>query len=147
MSGFFISVVRRSRKLDRTGNAAVEFALVAPLLLAMLLGTLGFGLYFGVAHSVQQLASEAARASVAGVSASERLSLALASVNAGVGTYALLRPQALTIQAGFAPSDPDLFTITLTYDGSSLGLNAFSGLLAMPGNVVVRSATIRRGGA
>lgn len=121
--------------------------MLAPVFLMMVAGTLAFGLYFGVAHSVQQLASEAARATVAGVSASERLSLARETVDASVGSYALLRPQSLTLQAGFAPSDPDLFTVTLSYDATSLGLGAFARLLTMPGNTVVRSATVRRGGA
>ncbi|WEK41764.1 MAG: TadE/TadG family type IV pilus assembly protein [Candidatus Sphingomonas colombiensis] len=58
----------------------MEFALLAPILLAVLLGVLGYGQYFLLAHSAQQLANDSARATIAGMSAAERLGLANAAM-------------------------------------------------------------------
>lgn len=133
--------------IDGAGNAAVEFALLAPVFLALILGTLVYGLYFGVAHSVQQLASEAARASVPGLTEQERSALARQFVTRALASYGLLKPDALRVATGFDAADPNLFKVTLTYDASSLGLNLFQAILPLPTNQLARSATIRRGGA
>lgn len=137
----------RPFSVDRAGSAAVEFALLAPVFLALVLGTLVYGLYFGVAHSVQQLASEAARASVPGLTEQERGALAQQFVTRALASYGLLKPNALRVAAAFDPADPNLFKVTLTYDASGLGLNLFQGILPSPTSQVARSATIRRGGA
>lgn len=130
-----------------SGNSAVEFALVAPVLLVIVLGTMVFGLYFGVAHSVQQLASEAARAAVPGLTEQERGALARRFVAESIGSYGLLRASSLTVTAAFDPADPDLFRVTLVYDASGLGLSLFAALLPVPIERVERRAVVRRGGA
>ena len=61
---------------DRNGAGAIEFAIVAPLFLLIVLGLLVYGIYLGSVHSVEQLAADAARASVAGLSDSERIQIA-----------------------------------------------------------------------
>lgn len=61
---------RFSRSLDAT--SAIEFALVAPVLLLLLFGIIGYGYILGVYHGVQQIAAEAARASVSGLNDTER---------------------------------------------------------------------------
>jgi hypothetical protein len=48
----------------------------APAFIVVLLGIMSFGGYFWLAHSVQQLANDSARAAVAGLNASERQQLA-----------------------------------------------------------------------
>ena len=65
---------------DRRGVAVIEFALVLPLLALLLLGVSAYGQYFLLAHSVQQMANDAARATIAGLSQSERVTLANATV-------------------------------------------------------------------
>ena len=57
---------------DAGGSSAVEFAIVAPVLIALFAGIVVFGLYLGAMSSLRQLAAEAARASVAGVTDAER---------------------------------------------------------------------------
>ncbi|MEJ8631645.1 TadE/TadG family type IV pilus assembly protein [Sphingomonas sp. I4] len=59
------------------GVAAVEMALVLPFLLALLMGIVSYGDYFLTAHLVQQAAHDAARASLAGMNATERKSIAV----------------------------------------------------------------------
>ena len=63
---------------DTTGAVAIEFVLIAPLLFALLFGIMTIGFYVGVSHSVSQLATGAARASVAGLDMEERVELAQA---------------------------------------------------------------------
>ena len=50
------------RKRGREGVAAVEFALVGPILVLLLIGIVVYGGWFLMAQSVQALASEGARA-------------------------------------------------------------------------------------
>ena len=61
--GRFSNSLRAFRGGEK-GAVAVEFALIAPLLIALVFGIISFGYLFGVSHSVQQLAAEAARVSV-----------------------------------------------------------------------------------
>ena len=62
------------------GAAAVEFALILPILLPLLFGVLAYGYYAVVCIALKTAASEGARASVAGMTDSERASLAKAAV-------------------------------------------------------------------
>ena len=57
---------RRSRGQREGGAAAVEFALVLPLLIALLFGILQFGWYFFVANNASSAAREGARRVVVG---------------------------------------------------------------------------------
>ena len=76
-----LSLSRQPKRLaglppDHRGVAVVELALTLPVLLALLMGIVGFGDYFLTAHLVQQAANDAARASLAGIAAAERKSIA-----------------------------------------------------------------------
>jgi Flp pilus assembly protein TadG len=79
------------------GATAVEFALVFPVAIIFFCGLLAYGVYFGAAHSVQQLAADAARASVSGLNNTERASIAAQHVAASGGEYPLLRADRLTV--------------------------------------------------
>ena len=66
--------------IDSTGSMAVEFALLCPVLVVLLMGIVSYGSWLWLAQSMQGIASEAARASIAGVSDAEREALARAEV-------------------------------------------------------------------
>lgn len=55
--------------------AAIEFAFVAPVLLALILGILAFGFQFVANIAATQAASEGARAAAAGLTTAERQTL------------------------------------------------------------------------
>lgn len=131
---------------DDRGVSAIEFAIVFPVFLIAVLGLLVYGIYFGTVHSVQQLAAEAARASVAGLTVQERADLAQQHVQRSVGAYPLIAPQQLTVQAALVPNDPNLFQLNLTYDASDLVIFALRGLVPMPPTEIRRQAVVRRGG-
>jgi hypothetical protein len=64
-----MNLLKRLRKLgtDRRGTTVLEFALVSPLLIVMILGIVECGLYWFMAQSVETAAGEEARAAVARV--------------------------------------------------------------------------------
>lgn len=111
------------------GAVAVEFALLAPLLFAMLFGIICLGYAMALSHSVQQLATSAARASVSGITTAERRDLAQAYLDAAPSHYPLLA--ATSLQDTLTLGDGSEITVDVSYtlDGSILTLmNGFLGL-------------------
>jgi Flp pilus assembly protein TadG len=138
---------RLSRFIRDTGGvSAIEFALLMPVFVVLICGMITMGLYLGVAHSVQQLASDAARVSIAGLNEAERVQLAEAYVTQNAGSYALLRAGAVVAEAGHLGGSADRFEVRISYDASSLPIWQFAGLLPMPSETVKRTAVIWRGG-
>lgn len=128
------------------GAAAVELALILPVLVALLYGIFAASWVLTVEHGMQQLASESARAAVAGLNGNERDTLARSYVTSELGSYAFINPNALTVST--STSDQTLsFTVTTSYDLSTSPLYAFFvRFLPISSPVVTRSATIRDGG-
>lgn len=139
-------VLAAHRLEDESAVSAIEFAIVFPIFLLVVLGMLVYGIYFGAVHSVQQLAAEAARASVAGITEAERAGLAREHVERALASYPLLEPAALQIEAKPSAGDPNLFELDLSYDASNLVIFVLSGLVPMPPKQIRRQAIVRRGG-
>jgi Flp pilus assembly protein TadG len=130
---------------NNSGAAAVEFALIAPLFFLTLLSLVAYGIYFSAAHSVQQLAADAARTAVAGLNETERETLVADFVNRTTMNHALLDKSRLSLQVQVDPSNPNQFTVSLSYDASDLPIfNLFS--YAIPSKQIRRFATVRVGG-
>jgi Flp pilus assembly protein TadG len=106
------SILDRFRRAQH-GASAVEFALILPAFLAIVFGIVMFGAYLAVVHGVQQLAAEAARSSVAGLSEGERSRLANDYVTDNAGAYILIDPSHLTVDAATSASDANVFTVTV----------------------------------
>src|SRR3546814_3070656 len=104
--------------LFRSGVAAIEFALIAPIFLILMFGIVVYGFYFGTCIALAHAASEGARASVAGITAGERANFAEAQVRAIFARYApLLSDDAAHLEIAAAPaSEPGLFQVTVRYD-------------------------------
>ena len=136
----------RSFKADTGAATAVEFAMLAPLFILLMLGMVAYGIYFGASHSVQQIAADAARTAIAGESASERRTLVQAFVAANAGAYPFVDPRRLTIDARDSAADPNQFDVSVRYDARNLPIwNLLAGL-PMPDVTISRSSTIRMGG-
>jgi Flp pilus assembly protein TadG len=131
---------------DNSGVAAIEFAIVAPVFFLMVFGILAYAIYFGVVHSVQQLAADAARVSVGGITTTERASLVQVNIQNSIASYPLLDPARLTVNASASIADPNLFSVDLHYDASTNTIFLLEGLVPMPPKVIDRQAIIRRGG-
>lgn len=133
----------RSETSGKGGAAAVEFALVAPLFLALLGGVVAYGGYMWTAHTVQQVANNAARAAVAGLTDSERRAFAEDCVEDDVAALAGFMTDHITVateRRGRA------FTVTIDYDGSSNPFLAFAGLIPTPEPRITRRASALVGG-
>ena len=130
----------------RGAAAAVEFALVVPIFLMMLFGIISFGAYLTVVHGVQQLAAEATRAAVAGLSDDERVTLAQSNIAGNVGSYPLISSARLTLTSAATDPASNNFSVTLRYDASNMFVFNLPSFVPAPPPVVVRSASIQRGG-
>ena len=131
---------------DEAGASAVEFALLTPVFLLLVLGALAYGIYFGAAHSVQQLAADAARAAVAGLSDPERTALATEFIAANGSAYPLLDPARLTLAAVPSTADTNQFLVRLSYDASQLPIWNLYPPIPLPSTTIVYASTIRHGG-
>lgn len=128
------------RKRGREGVAAVEFALVGPILVLLLIGIVVYGGWFLMAQSVQALASEGARAAIGGLDAAERDDLARREVSEAVRGVAL-NPDHTTIEVR---EDAGRLRVVV-YDASDSLIMALGGMLPRPPSVIRRSAVIHVG--
>ena len=127
---------------NRSGAALVEFALLLPILVSLLIGMVAYGEYFLIAHGTQQLANDAARATLAGLTASERSMLASNSVRASLGTVPIVTPDRIT--QSITESGGRL-VVTVQVDASRVPLlgNTF---IPMPSRTIIRTAATHPGG-
>ncbi|MGV3652170.1 MAG: TadE/TadG family type IV pilus assembly protein [Devosia sp.] len=137
----------RCLRRSEAGASAVEFALILPVFLFLVMGSLAYGLYLGASHSLQQLAADAARATVAGLSNDERISIATGFIARNASVYPLLGLGSVTVEAGPSASETDQFLVTLTYDASALPIWNLGVPLPGPGKAIRHRSTIRNGGA
>ena len=131
---------------DNSGTSAVEFAILTPVFLLLLTGMLAYGIYFTAAHSLQQLAADAARTAIAGLNQPERNMLVTDFLDANAESYALIDSDRLTVSIGDKPGDPDHYRVTLTYDASDLPIWNLYLPLPLPSQEIAYTSTIRRGG-
>jgi Flp pilus assembly protein TadG len=134
---------RRFYFANADGAAALEFALLTPALVAMLVGIVCYGGYFWLSHSVQQSANDGARAAIAGLNRAERAELARASVIDGLPGYAILEARAVSV---VVTEDAERMTVTVRYDASGTPFWIFEKVLPMPSSTIASSAVVRLGG-
>lgn len=131
---------------DRRGASAVEFALVAPLLLLFLLGMVAYGIYFGASHSVQQIAADAARTAIAGLDPTERSTLAAQFISRNAGDYPFVDPRHMVVDTHGSAQDANQFVVAIHYDARTLPIWNLLERLPLPGMTIARQSTIRIGG-
>jgi Flp pilus assembly protein TadG len=136
------------RRLARcpSGTSAVEFALVSPLMILLLFGMVAYGIYLGASHSIQEIAADAARAAVAGLDESERISLADRYIDRNAAAYPFVDRSKLSLAIADNPADADEFTVAIRYDARDLPIWNLLPSLPLPGMTIRHSSTIRIGG-
>ncbi len=122
---------------------AVEFAIIGPVFVVLLLGIMSYGGYFWLAHAVQQLANDSARAAVAGLDVAERQSLAQSTINAELQSYAFLTPSSAVVSVN---NQTDSMTVSVAYNASRTPFFTLSPLIPMPPSTITRTATIKLAG-
>ena len=120
----------------RRGSVAVEFAILAPLMLAIVAGGIFYSRWFTVASQTQNLASEGARAAVAGLDDAERRTIVAELMTASA--------QAMPMEQGAtrtwaATRDGDLYSVSVT---TTLPDYELSRIIPMPANVITRQAFV-----
>jgi len=129
----------------RRASSAVEFAMVLPVFLTIVFGIVVFGSYLAVIHGVQQLAAEAARSSIAGMSETDRAARASSYVTANAGTYPLINASHLSVSAATSGSNANVFVVTVNYDASGMFIYTLP-FVPRPPTQIARSAAIPYGG-
>ncbi|OQM75178.1 TadE/TadG family type IV pilus assembly protein [Manganibacter manganicus] len=135
-----------SLRKNNRGTSAVEFAFLAPLFLLMLLGMSAYGIYFGAAHSIQQLAADAARTAIAGLNSGDRQNLVSDFISHNAGAYAFVDPGKIIVIAEDSMVDPNQFVVAIKYDARNLPIWNLLSDLPMPSMTIARKSTIRMGG-
>lgn len=126
---------------DRRGTAIIEFAILLPVLIALLTGMICYGLYFGAAHSVQQLSADAARHSIAGETLAERQAMVTGFVNANGPSYFLVKPERLSEVSATAQPGGRL-RVRISYNATWLPIFGFSALVPLPPGTITRDCVI-----
>jgi Flp pilus assembly protein TadG len=135
--------MRKAWFRNEQGSAAIEFAVLGPVLTVMLLGVMAYGGCFWISHSLQQLANDAARSTVGGLSTAERQSLAQATLASEAPTYLNLTGNLVTLTES---ESGQAVTVSIAYDASASVFWAMKSLIPMPSSTIVRQATIQLGG-
>jgi len=130
---------------NESGATAVEFAIMLPMFLALIFGIVVFGSYLTMVHGVQQLAAEAARTSVAGLSNAERNSLANSYVASSIADYPLLDAAKVNVVATPSGMDPNAYVVRVNYDASASFIFSLPFVPPLPQSIS-RSAVIPYGG-
>jgi Flp pilus assembly protein TadG len=125
--------------------AAVEFALIAPLFLLLIFAIFVYGFYFAAWVAVRHAAAEGARAAVAGLSVTERTTLATTMVQSIFSAYSPVldwKTGVDTITAG-AGDCANCFQVQVTYDLSELGTIP---MVALPSTTITATSIVPNGG-
>ena len=131
---------------DHKGTAAVEFAILVPVFLLLVTGMIAYSLYFGAFHSLQQLAADAARTAIAGLSEAERIRMVTRYIQNNGGDYLLVEADHLRFEVADKSSDTSEYQVRLTYDASTLPIWNLYPPLPLPSQQIVVISTIRKGG-
>jgi Flp pilus assembly protein TadG len=130
---------------DRAGASAIEFAILAPVFLLVLLTMVGFGIYLSAATSIQAITADAARTAVAGLNETERTKLAEDYIKQSTLDYYLLSADRFSITVSDDPHNTQQFTVAIDYDASNLPIWSLYSF-ALPEKRIKRFSTIRIGG-
>lgn len=111
-----------TRRRRERGAAAVEFALVAPLVIMLLFGIISYGYMLSFRQALSQGAAEGARAAAvapAGNSAAQKQTLALTAVQQALNSYGVTCGTAAmtcTVVVGACPSNATKQCASVTLD-------------------------------
>lgn len=131
----------RALHRDSRATAAVEFAFVAPLFIVLTFGIIAFGSIISTYHAIQQLAAEAARASLGGTTDTERDQIARGFVASSMSSYPFIASKDLSISTMSTQSPPS-FKVTITYDMSNMFAFSLGGIVPLPVPKLTRSSVV-----
>ena len=131
---------------DFRAAAAIEFAILVPVYVMLVTGMMAYGIYFGAAHSIQQIAADAARTAIAGLTLTERNSLVGSFLDNNASGYVFIQRSDLTYAVGAKAGDPNEYTVTINYNAAALPIWNLYVPLPLPSRTISYSSSIRIGG-
>ena len=129
----------RRLRADARGAVLVEVALSLPILIMLLIGIIVYGAWLSVANAVQQAANEAARAAIAGISASERQSLVAESVTKSFSSMGLLDPTLVSINTAQSGA---FYSVSVSYNATASRLFSASPI-PLPTGLIRRASVVK----
>jgi len=135
----------RDLSASNAGLAAVEFALLAPALLALIFAIIIYSLYFAAYMGVRQAAAEGARAAVSGMSTAERTTLATTQAQTVLAGYGSLMGSGATPVVTTQVVGTGLFALTISCDISGSPIMRYGALLPMPSSTITYQVIIANG--
>jgi Flp pilus assembly protein TadG len=140
----FADTIRRAAQ-ETGGASAIEFAFIATIFFTLVFGIIVYGAYFGSLGLVNHIAYEAARASMAGLSDSERTQLAEARASELVAAYSgLLDADTVQVEAG--PTGNGIFEVTVSQEFDAFGLADTLTFMPLPPTTQTATVEISNGG-
>lgn len=130
---------------DARGVSAIEFAMLAMVFFTLIFGIVIYGAYFASLMVVHHIASEAARATVSGLTDDERSTLAHAradEVEASFSTFL----DAATLQVDTTAAGQGLYEVTVSQEFDSFGLTSISPFLPLPPAHQTATVQVSHGG-
>lgn len=125
---------------------ALEFVFLAPALLMLVFAIIIYSFYFAAQMGLRHAAAEGARAAVAGLSSTERVTLARARAEEVVNGYGSLlaaggkKPAITTTTNG-----SDSFTVRLSYDMSNSPFRRYATFIPLPATTITASTVVTNG--
>lgn len=123
----------------RKGANAVEFALIAPILFFLLLGICYISIYLSIGHSLAQLAADASRYALSGLTRTERIELAGRWASDSSNVYGFVNPARLKVSA---VESSNALRVTVAYDMTYLPVPPIVGAVVTLPKVMQRSSTV-----
>ena len=140
-------VARPFRRLLRCerGLAALEFVVLAPVLLTLVFAIMIYSIYFTALQGVRQAAAEGARAAVAGLSTAERTGLATARAREVVDSYGMMLGGGGTATITTVPQGTGAFLVTVSYNMSGSPIMRYGSFVPLPTPNVQATVTVTNG--
>lgn len=137
---------RRPRVLAcQKGMAALEFALIAPALLMLVFAIIIYSFWFSALLGVRHAAAEGARAAMAGLSASERATLARTRAQAVIDGYGTLLSSGGTPDIQAQADGTGLFKVQVRYDMSGSALMRYGNFIPLPSTTLGATVIVTNG--
>jgi Flp pilus assembly protein TadG len=127
------------------GIAALEFVVLAPVLLLLVFSVIIYSIYFTALLGVRQAAAEGARAAVAGLSTAERTSLATARARQVVDTYGTMLGGGATPVITTTAQGTGGFSVRVSYNMSGSPIMRFGSFIPLPSPNVEATVTVTNG--
>jgi len=127
------------------GIAALEFVVLAPVLLLLVFSVIIYSIYFTALLGVRQAAAEGARAAVAGLSTAERTSLATTRARQVVDTYGTMLGGGATPVITTTAQGTGGFSVRVSYNMSGSPIMRFGSFIPLPSPNVEATVTVTNG--